>query len=48
MKPIMQRAVGLAAGAAFACAATMAAAADLSGAGATFPVSDLCQMGGGL
>jgi phosphate transport system substrate-binding protein len=37
MKPIMQRVIGLAAGAAFACAATMAAAADLSGAGATFP-----------
>src|SRR5580698_1156728 len=37
MKPIMQRVIGFAAGAAFACAATMAAAADLSGAGATFP-----------
>jgi phosphate transport system substrate-binding protein len=37
MKPIMQRVIGIAAGAAFACAATMAAAADLSGAGATFP-----------
>jgi phosphate transport system substrate-binding protein len=37
MKPIMQRAIALAAGVAFACAATMAAASDLSGAGATFP-----------
>ncbi len=37
MKRITQRAIGIAAGAAFACVATMAAAADLSGAGATFP-----------
>jgi len=37
MKPIFQRLVGLAAGAALACGSQMAFAADISGAGATFP-----------
>jgi phosphate transport system substrate-binding protein len=37
MSVTLKRVAGFAAGAVFACAATMAAAADLSGAGATFP-----------
>ena len=37
MISIMKRAAGVAAGIALACATTVAAAADLSGAGATFP-----------
>lgn len=37
MKPIVNRLLGLAAGAALACAATGALAADITGAGATFP-----------
>ena len=37
MKPIFQRLFGLAAGAALACAASGALAADITGAGATFP-----------
>ena len=37
MKPIVNRLIGMAAGIAVACAATGALAADISGAGATFP-----------
>ncbi|HEX3810574.1 MAG TPA: phosphate ABC transporter substrate-binding protein PstS [Rhizomicrobium sp.] len=37
MKPLFKHLAGFAAGAALACAATAATAADLSGAGATFP-----------
>jgi len=37
MKPIFHRLLGLATGAAIACTATGAMAADITGAGATFP-----------
>ena len=37
MKPFVNRLIGLAAGIAVACVATGAIAADITGAGATFP-----------